>query len=436
MRLRINQISSVLIKNGKLQLLATMPVSLGLLNTILLITFIGVGALADTYFAIISIITISNLIILMPIDQFINFIDNFKGKERNKYISTSLKLSIITGLLIYMVAILFFANFSSFIFSKEITESGAYKNSMIIGLIPIILSGPNYILKNITFFHGDIATSYILQSIQAFCTTITLWCGVLGVDISVKQLLLANTVGLILMFLGYGWKIKKYSFIKELFAEFDISLIRKMLITSVNVRLAGNIHTITLNSLFLYYLTHYGTGLLSIYGYCEKASNAIVAITHGPLQAKFIAEIATLTINGKQTFGEIYTLSKHYLIPSVGIFIPASLIAIAIFPGVVDLLSDTSIDLDQHMLITILCFMLAWRLITIIESVPIILIYRKKVLRPLYVINSFFAIFMVLTLYFNPLSSVYWSIFSILLIAQTVSLIQYYYALVVSYDIG
>lgn len=404
-------------------ILASLSVLIQALVVLLLVFFHGANKETDFLFLALSIVTISQLLILMPFDQFVVYFNRVKLRFgvifAIAFYYKALFLSILTGV---FAAIFVFLGLQLSVNSVL----DAFINTGIMNGFILALPAYAIIALNDRFFNaeGEILKSYLLVVIpnMALLLGVSVWTFEQNSNVFIVGILYS-----FFMWFGafvssiYVWRRNGFNFNCE-GCEF-----KEFVINSFFMRLGHNFYTISFQFITNFVLMGFQEGTLSLFNYTYRSIIALFTVAVGPSNRVFMYELAKKAANKKVS--DYSEVAHAYLKESVGLYslLLSLLMILVYFFDYFNFQSNFNVNLDPIKILTLLGVIGVWQMIVIIESVYVgVLITSTKANVFIFVNIAFALTFFVFTFFSSSLGDVI--VFSLSgLIAQVASFIMYKY---------
>lgn len=412
-------------KNIKKNLLACVAVAIQGLILFLLVFYHGNSGKTDQLFLCLSLIGISQLIILMPFDQFVVYFNKIKeqkggGSATGFYIQT-MCLSSSVGV---MVAVLFFV--ISTYFSQFINggRSLGPLNGFIYSLPAYAIVSLNDRYLNAT---GEVLKSYMLVLVPNLALFLGVASWVFINPIELEDVGYVYTSVMILGAIISSFYILKGGYSGREFLDFNT---KSFVIDSMAMRLGHNIYTISLQVVVNYVLLGFYDGALSIFNYAYRSVVALFTVAVGPSNRVYMYELAVGSAKKDMLFYEASAL--RYLKESMFLYFSLFLIFLTLllvfyYFDVVTYFDNFDFDLSGYIFLVI--FIGLWQALVIVESVYVGVFVTHNNSKVFISINVLFCIvFFLLSVIFSGMNNIYF--FSMCgFFAQLLSCILYRYIL-------
>lgn len=404
-------------------ILASLSVLTQVLILLLLVIFHGTNTETDFLFLALSIVTISQLIILMPYDQFIVYFNRIKSKSGiNSAISFYYKtfvLSVSTGLVVTVsvfMGLQFFVNYGL----DEFVSTGIM-NGFLLALPAYAIIALNDRLLNA---EGAILKSYLLVLIPniALLVGVSVWTFGLNLNVYIVSITYSGFMwfGAVVSSI-YVWRKNGFYF------NCEACELKAFVVNSFFMRLGHNFYTISFQFIINFVLLGFQEGALSLFNYAYRSIVALFTVAVGPSNRVYMYELAKKAANHKvSNYGKV---AQAYLKESVSMYILllTILMALVFLFHYFDLKSNFNFNLDLINYLILTGIIGAWQMIVIFESVFVGVLITSTKASVFIFVNIVFALtFFALTFFTSWLESVV--IFSLSgLIAQVLSFLMYKY---------
>ncbi|MDG6773621.1 hypothetical protein QCB45_04700 [Thiomicrorhabdus sp. ZW0627] len=405
-------------------ILASLSVLTQALVLLLLVIFHGTNTETDFLFLALSIVTISQLIILMPFDQFIVYFNRIKSRVGiNSAIGFYYKTFVSSVSTSVVVAFSVFLGLQFFVNSglADFISTGVMHG--------FLLALPAYaiIALNDRFFNaeGAILKSYLLVLIPNIALLVGVTAWTFGQDLSVY---IVSIIYSCIMWLGaivstiYVWKSNGFYF------KCESCEIKAFVINSCFMRLGHNFYTISFQLITNFVLLGFQEGALSLFNYAYRSIIALFTVAVGPSNRVYMYELAKKAANQKvSNYSEV---ANTYLKESVSIYILllSFLMILVYLFDYFDLQSNFSnLNLDMINYLVLTGIIGAWQAIVIFESVFVGVLITSTKANVFIFVNIVFALtFFTLTFFTSRFEDVI--VFSLSgLTAQVASFLMYKY---------
>lgn len=314
--------------NIKYNFLVIVQIIVGILNSALLIRTFGVSVNSDAYFLALSIYTVLCLVILMPIEQFMQFYNELKVcslKKSHEFYNCSLILS-------FFIGILFFIIFNCglniiikvFTFNIDAQRFIILKQLLWIMTIGAVFYPVNAINERLFNAEMRFSIPYILSIIPTTLVVAAQLILILKNSNNIFYLAYAQSFGMFLIALigtlyinktiiRFRWKAKCNDYIK------------KYVINSIFIQFGNSFWTITIPIIFNNFLVTFPQGYISYFYYAKKIIDIINNFTIGPSKNILRSKISKFI--AKKDVDLINKNSSHFILFGSIIFTIAVVIA-------------------------------------------------------------------------------------------------------------
>ena len=358
-----------------------------LLAMIILLFKHGATTGSDQIFISLTFVSIMQLLLVMPFDQFVVFYNRKKhtslNSAHNFYYSVFFAAIIVS--ISFVVISIVIVKSNLFFYGKYL--NGNTLNGFIVGLIAYPIIALNDRLYNA---EGLVSKSYILVVLpQVFLLVgIALWT--FGSKFGPECVGYSYAFGI-----WFGAVYSSFNIIKRFSfsAIIEVKEFVEFLINSVSVRFGQNIYPITMQFVTNWLLSMMGSGYVSVFNYAYKGVAAIFIVAVGPSNRVFMYELSLLASQSRLNHYKIY--SKTYLKDSFFIyfvFIILSFIGIFLLSYIKTYYHEIKINIDFFDLGLTFFIVAIWQAIVILESVYVGVIVTVGKSKPFISINVFYVL--------------------------------------------
>jgi O-antigen/teichoic acid export membrane protein len=380
---------------------AFFSVFVGLLNTVLIMRYLGANQVSDVYFLSFYVATVLTAFSLMPYEQFMHwhsyFSKTYGEGELNDFISNNIHSSLMAGVLLVLTINLMAENIAG-IFGSMLNDESIAQVSMMLRLLSIGISTAPVIFVMRQYL--NINNSYSAPFLFSVTPQVLISCffivyqenAVNNIHVAAIFYSVGSLILLAIFFYHtrkYGLRLTKYKGVRKY---------KKQYYNSIVMKGGGNVHYYSFAYFVTNFLSQLSPGAFSLYQYAEKIVSACYSISAGPIQNKYIVDISRIA-NSNHSVGSLLEATKTYLKNVTFLFIAATVISCVLTPYVAPYVSK---DLTSSSQLSILIFLLVGlavaKYINILESPSVIYLQSRRDVVSFYIVNGLFA-FILFTAY-------------------------------------
>lgn len=391
----------------------------------------GVSQDTDAYFISLAITSYIQLLLLLPVEQFLYFFLAKRQESRHKAELYYLKILFLAALFSFGVTLLF-ALFLNLIITLFISEN-LISTSLCYQYVMVLLVGMLFLpLNNVMdkFFNANerFAIPYILESLPTFFISIcyvNFWLGEAG-DLS--SIVIVQSAGIVIGFLLRFELSRRLLSVRVIHSIFkfrwrDFLEVKPLLKNSFGVGLSNIIYQ-TYNPVITNLLTGMPAGTPSAYYYAQRAIQIVYSIVVGPSLKVFQTNFSNLWTS--KEIKKAKSILYRYIWQNFLIMVVCCLLAYFLIPYFIILVAKDSVNHESIVLIQRIFSILGlWFLILTVEhAVGVIAANSKTTI--IFLKNNiiFIMLFLVISSFMKQFIGVY-SIGISAAIAQIVSLSLY-----------
>lgn len=384
----------------KYNVLVIIQIIFGLLNATLLIKVFGVSAESDAYLLSCSILGILQLLLTLPVFQFLPFYNDKKNqsiKKSHDFYNVLLLYSIIYGII--MCGVFIFAIsliIKIFTFNIDAERLHILKNLLAISMFGSTFYTVVEINSQLLNAEMKFSLPYILKTIPNACIVFMQIYLIYMNSNNVYMLAYAQAIAMFLCaFVGTMYICKtliKYKFTLKTDGIF------KFITTSIGMQLSNSFYQLTFPTILNNFLVMLPQGYVSYYYYAKKILDIINNFTIGPSLNILRSKLSKLI--SKNTLNEIISNIRSYLKLSICIFIVVTIIAYFIQIPILKLISGNKLNSnDLFNIQNLFLCLIPWYISIIFESAYSMFNVLTKNIKVVLLINISFAIIFTLAMF-------------------------------------
>ena len=412
--------------NLKYNFLVIIQIIVGILNSVLVMKVFGVSIYSDAYLLAISIFSVFCLILLMPIDQFMQFYNELKVKSLKKshdFYNCALIFSLFAGILFclfihcgldYIIKL--------FTLNLDIQRFEILKNLLTIltcGLMFYPINGVNERLLNAEM---RFSIPYMLVIIPNLLVVLVQILMIFYHYTNIYYLAYAQALGLFLVSLFGSIYISK-TLIRFKFVGWQDYMTR-FIKNSMIMQFGNSFWSITIPIIFNNFLVTFPQGYVSYFYYARKILDIANNFSIGPSKNILRSKISKFV--SKCDVDSIKKVSKSFLSWGGLVFLVTVVIAYFVQGPIISLISGNKLTKFDLKMISLLFLSLSpWYFIIFLETPYVCVnIQSKKAKTVLFINLSFLIIFAFLLPLFRNSLGIY-SLAVSLILAQVTNLISH-----------
>lgn len=392
----------------KYNILVIIQIIFGILNTTLLIKVFGVSIESDAFLLSCAILNVLQLILTMPVFQFLQFYNDLKivsiEKSREFYnylLFFSLIYGIIACLIVYLFSGFIIKLFTFNIDSQRLLVLTKILNVSMLGAAFYTVSELNSQLLNAEM---RFSLPYILSTIP----NATMVCGFIYLIYNgSNNIVLIATAQALALFLcalvGTVYISKTIIKYKPVFSYAGISNFIK---NSIGMQFGNSIYHIFFPVVLNNFLSALPQGFISYFYYARKIMDIINSFTIGPSGKILRSKMSKLFAEKKKE--ELLKIGKKYILFGLPLIIVTSVIACFVQPYILKWINPDLTIIDLNTIKLIFLSLVPWYCFMLIEGPYVLVNTMSKKTKILISINSsFIFIFFLLMLFMSGIFGIY-----------------------------
>lgn len=410
--------------NLKYNFLVIIQIIVGILNSVLIMRVFGVSVYSDAYLLAISIFSVFCLILLMPIEQFMQFYNELKVKSLKKshdFYNCALIFSLFTGIiccLIFHFGLSFIIKL--FTLNIDYQRFEILKNLLTIltcGLVFYPVNGVNERLLNAEM---RFSIPYILIIIPNLLVVLVQILMIINHYTNIYYLAYAQALGLFFVSLFGSIYISKTLIRFKLVGWQDY--MTRFIKNSMIMQFGNSFWTMTIPVIFNNFLVAFPQGYVSYFYYARKILDIANNFSIGPSKNILRSKISKFV--SKYDVESIKKIAKSFLLWGSLVFLITVIVAYFIQGPIISLISANKLTkLDLKMISLLFLSLSPWYFIIFLETPYVCINIQSKKAKTILFINlSFLVIFASLLPIFKQSLGIY-AIAISLILAQIINLI-------------
>lgn len=381
--------------NLKYNFLVIIQIIVGILNSVLIMRVFGVSVYSDAYLLAISIFSVFCLILLMPIDQFMQFYNELKVtslKKSHDFYNCALIFSLFAGIiccLIFHLGLgLIIKLFTLNIDSQRFEILKHLLTILTCGLVFYPVNGVNERLLNAEM---RFSIPYILVIIPNLLVVLAQIFMIINHYTNIYYLAYAQALGLFFVSLFGSIYISK-TLIRFKFVGWQ-DYMTKFIKNSMIMQFGNSFWTITIPIIFNNFLVTFPQGYVSYFYYARKILDIANNFSIGPSKNILRSKISKFV--SKCDVESIKKVSKSFLLWGGLVFLVTVIIAYFVQGPIIALISANKLTkLDLRMIALLFLSLSPWYFIIFLETPYVCVnIQSKKAKTVLFINLSFLIIF-------------------------------------------
>ena len=414
--------------NLKYNFLVIIQIIVGILNSVLIMRVFGVSAYSDAYLLAISIFSVFCLILLMPIDQFMQFYNELKVKSLKKshdFYNCALVFSFFAGIiccLIFHFGLNIIIIFFILVFDFLCFEILMFLLSILTcGLVFYPINGVNERLLNAEM---RFSIPYMLVIIPNLLVVLVQILMMINHYINIYYLAYAQALGLFFVSLFGSIYISK-TLIRFKFVGWQ-DYMTKFIKNSMIMQFGNSFWSMTIPVIFNNFLVTFPQGYVSYFYYARKILDIANNFSIGPSKNILRSKISKFV--SKSDVESIKKVSKSFLLWGGLVFLVTVVVAYFVQGPVITLITSNKLTpLDLKMISLLFLSLSPWYFIIFLETPYVCVnVQSKKAKTVLFINLSFLIIFASLLPLFRQSIGIY-AIAVSLILAQIINLISHTY---------
>lgn len=412
--------------NLKYNFLVIIQIIVGILNSVLIMRVFGVSVYSDAYLLAISIFSVFCLILLMPIEQFMQFYNELKVKSLKKshdFYNCALIFALFAGIICCLI-FHFGLNLIIKLFTLDIDSQrfAILKHLLSIltcGLVFYPINGINERLLNAEM---RFSIPYILVIIPNLLVVLVQGCMIINHHTNIYYLAYAQALGLFLVSLFGSIYISK-TLIRFKFVGWQ-NYMPQFIKNSMIMQFGNSFWSMAIPVIFNNFLVTFPQGYVSYFYYARKILDIANNFSIGPSKNILRSKISKFV--SKNDVESIKKVSKSFLIWGSIVFFVAIVAAYFIQGPIISLITSNKLTpIDLKMISLLFLCLSPWYFIIFFETPYVCINTQSKKAKTLLFINlSFLLIFASILPIFKQYIGIY-AIAISLILSQTINLVSH-----------
>lgn len=410
--------------NIKYNFLVIIQIAVGILNSVLIMRVFGVSAYSDAYLLALSIFSVFCLILLMPVDQFMQFYNELKVqslKKSHDFYNCALIFSLFAGIICCLV-FHFGLSFVIKLFTLDIDSHRfeILKNLLSILTLGLVFYPVNGVNERLLNAEMRFSIPYMLVIIPNLLVVLTQIFMIFNHHTNIYYLAYAQAIGLFFVALFGSVYISK-TLIRFKFVGWQDYMTR-FIKNSMIMQFGNSFWSMTIPVIFNNFLVTFPQGYVSYFYYARKILDIANNFSIGPSKNILRSKISKFV--SKHDVESIKKASVSFLMWGSVVFFVAVVVAYFVQGPVISLITSNRLTaLDLKMISLLFLCLSPWYFIIFFETPYVCVnIQSKKAKTVLFINLSFLVIFASLLPVFKHSTGIY-AIAVSLVLAQILNLV-------------